>query len=69
MPKHRNPRLFWLHFEGAGTDSNALPAQVLAKSLQQVQRIVHLLAKIHQGGPLGQGVQIPNEIRSRFGLM
>ena len=69
MPKHRNPRLFWLHFEGAGTDSNALPAQVLAKSLQQVQRIVHLLAKIHQGGPLGQGVQIPNEVRSRFGLM
>lgn len=68
MPKHWNPRLFWLHFEGAGTDSNALPAQVLAKSLQQVQRIVHLLAKIHQGGPF-EGVQIPNEIRSRFGLM
>ena len=69
MPKHRNPRLFWLHFEGAGTDSNALPAQVLAKSLQQVQRIVHLLAKIHRGGPFGPRVQIPNEIRSRFGLM
>ena len=69
MPQHRNPKLFWLHFEGAGTDGNALPAQVLAKSLQHVQRIVHLLAKMHLAGPFGQGVQIPNEIRSRFGLM
>ena len=69
MPKNRNPRLFWLHFEGARTDGNALPAQALAKSLQHVQRIVHLLAKMHRGDAFGQGVQIPNEIRSRFGLM
>lgn len=69
MPQNRNPRLFWLHFEGAGTGSSALPAQVLAKSFQQVQRVVHLLAQIHRGGPFGRRDQIPNEIRSRFALM
>ena len=46
-----------------------LPAEVLVNSIQQVQRIVHLLAKEHRGEPAGKRFRVPADIRERFGLV
>ena len=39
------------------------------KSLQHLQRIVHLLAKFHRGEPLRQRARIPYDLERRFALV
>ena len=46
-----------------------LPAEVLVNSIQQVQRIVHLLTKEHRGEPAGKRFRVSADIKERFGLV
>ena len=43
MPDHGDPRLFRLHFHGAGTKGHTLPAALLVRAINAVQKIVRLL--------------------------
>ena len=43
MPDHGDPRLFRLHFHGAGTKGHTLPAALLVRAINSVQRIIRLL--------------------------
>ena len=43
MPDHGDPQLFRLHFKGAGTEGHTLPAALLVRAINSVQRIVRLL--------------------------
>ena len=43
MPDHGDPRLFRLHFKGAATEGHTLPAALLVRAINSLQRIVRLL--------------------------
>ena len=43
MPDHGDPRLFRLHFHGADTKGHTLPAALLVRTINAVQKIVRLL--------------------------
>ena len=43
MPDHGDPRLFRLHFHGAGTKGHTLPAALLVRAINAVQKNVRLL--------------------------
>ena len=64
-----NPQRIRLHYEAIGKLEHTLPAHVLVKSLQQVQRIVYLLAKFHHGDELGQRARPSHDLEQRFALM
>ena len=62
-------RLQWLHFEGAGTHAHSLPANVLVKSIHQLQRVVYLLAKLHRGEEFGQRLRMQKDLEDRYELI
>ena len=64
-----SPRRIRLLYEGASKNEHTLPADVLVKSLRQVQRIVYLLAKLHRGDELGQRTRASHDLERRFALM
>ena len=64
-----NPQRIRLHYESVGSHTPTLPAYVLVKSLQKVQRIVYLLAKLHRGEELGQRVRVSSNFERRFALI
>ncbi len=64
-----NPRRIRLHYEGARGLEHSLPADVLVKSLRQVQHIVYLLAKLHRGDEHGQRVRFSYDLTQRFALI
>ena len=64
-----SPHRIRLHYENVGKRGHTLPAHVLVKSLQQVQRIVYLLAKFHQGDELGQRARPSHDLEQRFALI
>ena len=43
MLDHGDPRLFRLHFKGAATEGHTLPAAMLVRAINSLQRIVRLL--------------------------
>lgn len=43
MPDHGGPGLFRLHFKGAATEGRTLPAALLVRAINSLQRIVRLL--------------------------
>ena len=61
-------RLQWLHFEGASTRAHSLPANVLVKSIRQLQRVVYLLAKFHRGEEIEQRTG-SKDLEARFELI
>lgn len=69
MRPRTESRLQWLHFEGASTRAHSLPANVLVKSIHQLQRVVYLLAKLHRGEDLGQRLRMPKDLEDRFELI
>lgn len=69
MRPRTESRLQWLHFEGASTRAHSLPANVLVKSIHQLQRVVYLLAKFHRGEDLGQRLRMPKDLEDRFELI
>lgn len=50
-------------------DGHSLPAEVLVNAVQQVQRIVHLLAKEHRGEPAGRRFKASADIKALVGLV
>lgn len=64
-----DPRELRLHFDGPIAAGHLLPAEILVTAVQQVQRIVHLLAKEHRGEPAGKRLMVSADIRARFGLV
>lgn len=69
MPSEEKPRHLRLHFEGPLTRDHSLPASVLVQALQQVQRIVHLLAMTEEGREVRQRARVTREIERRFPLV
>lgn len=69
MPTDDNKRVIRLHFEGTETRGHVLPATFLVRSLEQVQRIIYLLAKFAQGDELGQRARVSRELERRFALI
>ena len=61
------PRELRLHFDGPAAGGHALPAAVLVNSIQQLQRVVYLLAKEHRGEPAGK--RLSTDFKERFGLV
>ena len=57
-----------LRFKGANTSGNAIPARALIKSLEHLQRIIHLLARFHRGDGPGQRGRAPRHFEERFAL-
>ena len=60
-------RALRLHFGGPAAGGHALPAAVLVNSIQQLQRVVYLLAKEHRGEPAGK--RLSADLKGRFGLV
>ncbi|HRW61015.1 MAG TPA: hypothetical protein P5340_10225 [Defluviicoccus sp.] len=69
MPGDENPRRFRLHFEGPLTRDHTLPASALVQALEQLQRIVHLLAMAHEGREVRQRARVTHDIERRFPLV
>ena len=69
MATSPDPRELRLHFDGPMTGGHMLPAEALVDSIQQLQRIVHMLAKEHRGQPAGQRLKVPTDLKRRFGLV
>ena len=63
------PRDVRLHFEGTTRMHQAIPAKVLVNSLDHLQRIIHLLAKLHRGDNLGRRVRVSRALEEHFTLM
>lgn len=68
MSKRRESQVFYLHFTGVGAEGRKLPASLLLRAVDRVQRIVYLLARFRSGRPLGERVRFSNRIRSGFEL-
>lgn len=68
MSKQRESRVFYLHFTGAGAENRRLPASLLLRAVDQVQRVVYLLARFRSGRPLGKRIRFSNRVRSGFEL-
>ena len=58
-----------LHFEGPRTQGHTIPAQMLVRSLENVQRVIFLLAKYEQGDTLGQRARVSHELERTFALI
>ncbi len=69
MASPRDVRSFSIHFDREGQDDHVLPAHVLIESLDKIQRIVLLLAKMHRGEQLGQRIAFSQELRDEFALL
>ena len=69
MVSSTDPRELRLHFDGPMAGGHMLPAEVLVNSIEQLQRIVHLLAKERRGQPAGQRLRVSADIKERFGLI
>ncbi len=57
-----------LHFEGATTSGHSIPARALIKSLDHLQRIIHLLAKLHRGDDPGRRGRASRDFEGAFSL-
>ena len=68
MSNLNDPRELRLHFNGPGARDHAVPAEALVNSIQQVQRIVHILAKENRKEPAGSRFSASRDIKRRFGL-
>lgn len=66
MDQERNIRL---HFEGPKTAGHTLPAQTLVRSMENVQRIIYLLAKLTRGEALGQRARFNHELERVYSLV
>jgi len=69
MAGEEKPRRFRLHFEGPLTRDHTLPASALVQALEQLQRIVHLLAMAHEGREVRQRARVTHDIERRFPLV
>lgn len=69
MPGHDTVRRFRLHFEGPLTHDHTLPAAALVQALQQLQRVVHLLAMAREGKEVRQRARVTRDIERRFPLV
>ena len=58
-----------LKFGGKATEENVVPVVVLAKSLQSLQRAVHLLGMYQEGKKVRQRVRVPAEIEKRYRIL
>ena len=68
MSNVNDPRELRLHFNGQGARDHAVPADALVNSIQQIQRIVHLLAKQNRKEPAGVRFRVSRDIKERFRL-
>jgi len=66
MDQERNIRL---HFEGPRTAGHTLPAQTLVRSIENVQRIIYLIAKLTRGEALGQRARFNHELEQIYSLI
>ena len=64
-----DPHEIRLHFEGESASGHAVPAKVLINALDRVQRIIHLLAKLHRGEELGRRIRVSREIGEHYSLI
>ncbi len=62
-------RRFRLHFEGVPTYGHTLPAPALVQALQQLQRVVHLLAMADEGREVRQRARVTHAIQRRYPLI
>ena len=69
MATSSDPRELMLHFDGPMAGDHLLPAAVLVNAIQQMQRIVHLLAKEHRGEPVGKRLRVSADVKRHFGLV
>lgn len=69
MKNDEQLRFFRLHFEGVGTQNHTLPANALVVALQQMQRVVHLLAMSRDGKEVRQRARVTKDIEKRFPLV
>ena len=58
-----------LKFGGKATEGNVVPVVVLAKSLQSLQRAVHILGMCHEGKEVRRRVRVPAEIEKRYRIL
>jgi hypothetical protein len=58
-----------MHFEGLLTHDHTLPAPALVQSLQQLQRVVFLLAMAESGQVVRQRARVNQDIERRFPLV
>lgn len=68
MSDFKDLRKINLHYEGMDMQDHSVPANVLANSLQQVQRILYLLAKSHRGLDHNSRVRVSREMEHLFAL-
>ena len=67
---HEQPiRQIWLHFEGAGTRDHTVPAQAFVRSIEQIQRVIFLLAKFVEGGDHGLRARFSHDLEQQFALI
>ncbi len=69
MTNNDHVRQFRLHFEGPVTQNHSLPAAALVNALQQMQRIVHLLAMSKQKRTVRHRARITRDIEKRYQLL
>lgn len=69
MTSEENKRRLRLHFEGPLTRAHTLPSSALVQTLQQLQRVVHLLAMSEEGREVRQRARVTFDIERRFPLV
>jgi len=60
---------FQLRFQGNAAERHQLPAEVLASSIEALQKIVHILAMSHEDHAIQERVRVPEKIASRYTVL
>ena len=64
-----NPRNLRLHYQGSSPEAHAVPWDILSRSMNEIQKMIFLLARAQKGERLGQRVRPSDSERERFGLV
>lgn len=58
-----------LKFQGNTADNHIIPATVLADSIEALQKVIYILAMVHEGRDINERLRFSNEMASRYTVL